>query len=540
MKPYISKIEKGELGDVAGLSKDFEWDDIGMFSVITGRNGSGKTKLLQSIEKKYKTRIILRSIDAKYSVPLIKHAQQILGNKPASLRFGDQGSYEINEPNGEKRAWQNSVDDINNSIVAKMDFSLLNSIIKKRRDRSTDYEKKELKRVEKYEQTYDIKDLLPSDEKDFEPWDEIDNFFNDFDLKVRIRRRELNAEISFYRRVEDAGKITEVGIDTSDLSSGEQLAFALSLWSWGSKEGERSQVLLIDEFDAHLNPCLMKKFIDAIKKFFVAKGVQVIMTTHSPTTVQYASQSYLDDRGVEQNGAKIIWMDNGEIVDDKDHQDVIRDLSSGLITVDDFIGDLRTLIDDATNKNILYTEGKTDPVYLESAVKILGSNFQEKFKEIELFGCVDDLRMIQFIELSIGGKKAALFDQFSSSHNGQKRKDRIDDAIKNYNSRNKNNPVKVVNIPNGFSEIECLFGEEFLKSPSKKFPQEFQKQAKHWDEITRKFKGDKWVFSAKMKKIVDEAMASNDNEKIAAAKEIFKNFESLLNQILQAFETKKS
>ena len=46
----------------------------------------------------------------------------------------------------------------------------------------------------------------------------------------------------------------------SNLSSGEKVAFETALWSWGNSEGQRSEILLIDEFDSHLNPSIAEKF----------------------------------------------------------------------------------------------------------------------------------------------------------------------------------------------------------------------------------------------------------------------------------------
>jgi AAA15 family ATPase/GTPase len=46
----------------------------------------------------------------------------------------------------------------------------------------------------------------------------------------------------------------------------------------------------VDEFDAHLNPSIAEKFIEVIQTYFVNKGVQVIMTTHSPSTVAFAKE----------------------------------------------------------------------------------------------------------------------------------------------------------------------------------------------------------------------------------------------------------
>lgn len=498
MTPHIKSIDLSNQ-DIPGLSKKFTWQNIGMFSVITGKNGSGKTKLVEKIRDVYFENFTLRYIDVHYQ-PHVSSDMHELSKRGLSL----EGKHLLE---GRKSDF--------NREAGEMDLLILKNVVMKRKELVEMAESKRLAG----EQTLAVT---------LEPCDEINQMFKDAELPISLKKVALHDRLEFVKKTTDGEKTISLGF----FSSGEKLIFALSLWRWGSMDGKRTQLLLIDEFDAHLNPCLMKNFIDVLKKNFVSEGVQVIMTTHSPTTVKHASD----------NGADVIWMEDGEIIEDKSHREIISELSSELITVDDFFGDLQCLID-ATIKDILYTEGKTDPKYLESAAKILilkKENEQtfKAFKEIKFFGCVDDRRMIRFIELPIGRKKAALLDNCVS----EEKKKSISDAIEEYNKNPNNTKVNTLNITIEFREIECLFGEEFLKNPHGFYPKIFQEKENHFDESTKKFKGLKSQFAKKIKRIVDDAIASKDVEKIKAAQEIFKNFEPLLTQILQAFSdgTKKS
>ncbi|AJX79140.1 AAA domain protein [Burkholderia pseudomallei MSHR2543] len=74
------------------------------------------------------------------------------------------------------------------------------------------------------------------------------------------------------------------------LSSGEKVIVSTILWRLAAEStGNFFQLLLLDEPDAHLHPSMVKRFLTVIENVFVkARGVGVIMTTHSPTTVALA------------------------------------------------------------------------------------------------------------------------------------------------------------------------------------------------------------------------------------------------------------
>jgi ABC-type transport system involved in cytochrome c biogenesis ATPase subunit len=74
------------------------------------------------------------------------------------------------------------------------------------------------------------------------------------------------------------------------LSSGERVIVATLFWQFGAdREAHNYRLLLLDEPDAHLHPSLTRRFLDVLQRVFIdRRGVQVIMTTHSPTTVALA------------------------------------------------------------------------------------------------------------------------------------------------------------------------------------------------------------------------------------------------------------
>ena len=76
-------------------------------------------------------------------------------------------------------------------------------------------------------------------------------------------------------------------INFNDLSSGEKVLISLVFYLYNSQEKKvYPKLLLMDEPDAHLHPSMSQQFLNVIKNVLVDKfGVQVIMTTHSPSTL---------------------------------------------------------------------------------------------------------------------------------------------------------------------------------------------------------------------------------------------------------------
>lgn len=90
-------------------------------------------------------------------------------------------------------------------------------------------------------------------------------------------------------------KINGKEVKISELSSGERILLSLAFSLYNAKlDYEFPQLILMDEPDASLHPSMAKQFLDVIKNEFVEKkGVRVVITTHSPTTVALAPEESL-------------------------------------------------------------------------------------------------------------------------------------------------------------------------------------------------------------------------------------------------------
>jgi uncharacterized protein (DUF952 family)/energy-coupling factor transporter ATP-binding protein EcfA2 len=102
--------------------------------------------------------------------------------------------------------------------------------------------------------------------------------------------REENDEVPFELKL--VSKLSRAEIGLKDLSSGEKTIMSLVFALYNSKlEFSFPDVLLLDEPDASLHPAMTKQFLDVLINDFVkANGIQVIMTTHSPSTVALAPE----------------------------------------------------------------------------------------------------------------------------------------------------------------------------------------------------------------------------------------------------------
>ncbi len=85
-------------------------------------------------------------------------------------------------------------------------------------------------------------------------------------------------------------------IDWAQLSAGEMVIFRIITWLFYHRQNHTlyPKLLLLDEPDAHLTPKMIRKFIDSIQNVLVNQmGIAVIMTTHSPNTVALVDEDAL-------------------------------------------------------------------------------------------------------------------------------------------------------------------------------------------------------------------------------------------------------
>lgn len=127
------------------------------------------------------------------------------------------------------------------------------------------------------------------------PWIYVNKIFEEAKLDFTITFPPQDADRNSSFKAELINKTTGDTVGFSYLSSGEKVILSLILALYNSAlDVEFPEILLMDEPDASLHPSMTKQFLDVIENIFVKeKGVKVIMTTHSPSTVALAPESSL-------------------------------------------------------------------------------------------------------------------------------------------------------------------------------------------------------------------------------------------------------
>jgi ABC-type lipoprotein export system ATPase subunit len=119
------------------------------------------------------------------------------------------------------------------------------------------------------------------------------NLINDILHRANLPYKVSSPETSDYElpyKLKLIDKDTGIEIPVNDLSSGEKVLMSIALAIYNTQEGgAKPELLLLDEPDAPLHPQYSKLLIDTLfEKIVKEAGVNVIMTTHSPSTVAMA------------------------------------------------------------------------------------------------------------------------------------------------------------------------------------------------------------------------------------------------------------
>jgi energy-coupling factor transporter ATP-binding protein EcfA2 len=118
------------------------------------------------------------------------------------------------------------------------------------------------------------------------PWYMVNRVLEESKVNYRVNNPEsIHRDEPFTLELTNQASGTEVNF--SDLSSGEKVlvSLAVSLYNL-NLQVDFPEVLLMDEPDGPLHPSMTKHFIEVLRKVFIQeKGVKVILTTHSASTV---------------------------------------------------------------------------------------------------------------------------------------------------------------------------------------------------------------------------------------------------------------
>ncbi|WP_339138172.1 MAG: ATP-binding protein [Candidatus Electrothrix sp. GW3-4] len=128
------------------------------------------------------------------------------------------------------------------------------------------------------------------------PWDFVNRILSVCELDFRVNSPPLHETASFEPRLNKMS--SEVDMRFGDLSSGEKVLMSFALCLYNASDARQKKrfprLLLLDEVDAPLHPSMVVSLLKTIQSVLVdEKGISVILTTHSPSTVALANEDSL-------------------------------------------------------------------------------------------------------------------------------------------------------------------------------------------------------------------------------------------------------
>ncbi|WP_066440514.1 AAA family ATPase [Chryseobacterium sp. CCH4-E10] len=248
-------------------------------------------------------------------------------------------------------------------------------------------------------------------------------------------------------------------VDINHLSSGEKVILSLVLAIYSSNiDTEFPEIILFDEPDAHLHPSLSKYMLDVLQNVFVkSKGIKVIMSTHSPSTVAFAPENslYKMDRSLGY-------------ITKTNQKEAVELLSNGFLTFEEGI-ETFNLLKKSSKSTIVCVEGKTDITHINIAMEKL-----EMILDIELVNLHDAGSLASFIRsipasILDGKKVVGIFD---NDREGRSNYDKVKgEEIENYKiltSEQSKGQLFVACLPSNdnkldkYCPIEYLYSKEIL------------------------------------------------------------------------------
>ncbi|MBS7703164.1 ATP-binding protein [Chelatococcus asaccharovorans] len=337
----------------------FTWENIPPLSIITGRNGSGKTQLLNLISH-HLTKTIPNDLNQHEVIPLEitttgpeyspdevgfigsdgwtpSNSYSSVSEMPNMSRYVLQFAKNIasyrSDPTNTSKAYMvrkllknidiSSASDEQLFDLLPDDFRHTIAGVDVVNGMASVFLAYHYKAVEARERNTPGLDIDGND-IGRAPWDFVNEALKAADFSYRITPPH-GMYIGKTYQLEFVDQLTNNSVGAIDLSSGEQVILRLLLWTFSStKEDIFPKILLLDEPDAHLHPSMTSQFLNVITEVFIKKyGVRVIMTTHSPSTVALAPEGsvFQMERGANQ------------LIRVSSHDDIIPVLTSGLITV---------------------------------------------------------------------------------------------------------------------------------------------------------------------------------------------------------------
>ncbi|MDD4705783.1 MAG: hypothetical protein PHS24_01025 [Bacilli bacterium] len=224
------------------------------------------------------------------------------------------------------------------------------------------------------------------------PWTEINELFaklnfnyrfpDDFEYNIPFLKEEPQL-YAFENDILDLNKKRSI----NDLSDGEKSILRLVITTYDRKNDNVTKLLLLDEYDAVLNPSLINNYYTVIKEYYINKGIVVMLTTHSSATIALAPEetSFYEIFRQENESPKIIKVSSEEYSDlrlIKKYYDKISNSNERLSELDNEVEKLKEIIN-TFEKPLIITEGKTDWKHIKNAKEKLKNNDEYDFYTYE-------------------------------------------------------------------------------------------------------------------------------------------------------------
>ena len=341
---------------------------------------------------------------------------------------------------------------------------------------------------------------------DSTPWEILNDFLNAYSMfeyaisfpkPVTTETYSYQSELSFIPQLENA--TNDVTVNYNELSSGEQILFALALCLFKvHSDNIFPKLLLLDEIDASLHPTMIENLFRVIEDVFLPKGTKVILVSHSPTTIALAP----DD------SVFVVNKNDNKKIEKRDKNSALSILTQGYATLDHGI----KLFDQIGQKDIsIITEGNNAD-YLKKALEIFSeydSTNIEIINGVKGISGVNQLRTLFDFFTKVNHSHKVVF-VFDSDYKGEP-SDENNTFFYKFDKNKSNNIAD--------RGIENLFSEELFDTFT----------ATTTDDNTGKLMVKK--FNSKKKKIfLTRVLSSTD-------KETFKNFKPFLEYLKSKVDT---
>lgn len=300
---------------------NFDWQDVPKFVVLTGPNGTGKSQLLNLIYNTVINRIgtterveFFGSSFNTEEVTFLKGEWQLQNTGNVNLAYlqqTDQQKFQNFQQNQHRAHHDHDGNFKTNAFFRRFEQKFpgknpqqitLEEFLKDYPELLVNQESELTQKISELFYNYRLSEIeLKSDGKTEsetktilgeKPWTVLREILKASKLPFSINDPSQSGIRDGYQ-LKLTNDILNEQVNFSDLSSGEKVLIALVLFLYTSQEKNVfPKLLLMDEPDAHLHPSMCQQFINVIKDVLVDKyGVQVIMTTHSPSTVILAPDS---------------------------------------------------------------------------------------------------------------------------------------------------------------------------------------------------------------------------------------------------------